>query len=162
MGAAFDRRRWSEAGDIVTEVNGRQVRGSADLRTRIGLLRVGSTVELTVLRGGERLTVRADVEDAGPGGNAAGGALPKLSGADLRDLLPGMPIYGQTKGVLVAEVAPGSPAARTGLQPGDVITAVNRKPVASLDELAAALRASAGAVALDVIRGDARIFVVIQ
>jgi len=48
------------------------------------------------------------------------------------------------------------------LQPGDVITAVNRKPVTSVDELAAALRGSPGAVGLDVVRGQARLFVVIQ
>jgi S1-C subfamily serine protease len=149
-----------KAGDIITDVNGRPVRGSADLRTRIGLLRVGSEAELVVLRDRERLTIRAEVEPVGKGSEVSG-ALPKLLGADLRDIPSGTPIFGETSGVLVAAVAEGSPASRTGLQAGDVITAVNRKRVGSVDELASALREASGAAALDVVRGGARMFLVL-
>lgn len=38
------------------------------------------------------------------------------------------------KGFLVTEVASGSPAAKAGIQPGDVVQAVNRKPIANLRE----------------------------
>ncbi|MBO2519362.1 MULTISPECIES: S1C family serine protease [Limnochorda] len=43
-------------------------------------------------------------------------------------------------GLLVLEVFPGSPAAAGGLQPLDVILSVNGQPVASPDEIRAALR----------------------
>jgi len=46
-----------------------------------------------------------------------------------------------TRGAVVAEVQPDSPAAKAGLQPGDVIVEVNRKPVASADAAAAAMHA---------------------
>ena len=39
------------------------------------------------------------------------------------------------RGALVATVSPGGPAARAGLEPGDVIVAFNGKPVANRDEL---------------------------
>jgi S1-C subfamily serine protease len=40
-------------GDVVTAVNGRPVDSAAALRNRIGLLRIGDQVDLTILRGGE-------------------------------------------------------------------------------------------------------------
>lgn len=45
------------------------------------------------------------------------------------------------KGVLVAEVAPGSAAQTLGLQVGDVIVSVDGKPVETADALVAAIRA---------------------
>jgi serine protease Do len=43
--------------------------------------------------------------------------------------------YGGTEGVFVYEVTKGTPAARAGLQEGDIITAFNGKPVKDGDEL---------------------------
>ena len=39
-----------------------------------------------------------------------------------------------TTGVIVTQVAPGSPAAAAGIQPGDLIEEVNRTAVTSVDE----------------------------
>ena len=44
------------------------------------------------------------------------------------------------QGALVVGIAPGGPAATAGLRPGDVITALAGHPVASVEDLAAALR----------------------
>ncbi|GIW06759.1 MAG: hypothetical protein KatS3mg060_1564 [Dehalococcoidia bacterium] len=49
----------------------------------------------------------------------------------------GLPIFG----AYVGKVAPGSPAARAGLQPQDIITEVNMRPIANADDLAKALEA---------------------
>jgi len=43
--------------------------------------------------------------------------------------------YGSDKGVLVATVSPEGPAAKAGVEPGDVITSLNGKPVTNMDEL---------------------------
>ncbi|HEX7007887.1 MAG TPA: Do family serine endopeptidase [Alphaproteobacteria bacterium] len=51
-------------GDVIIAMDGRPVRNASDLRNDIGLVRVGTTIELTVLRGGERLTVRPRVAPA--------------------------------------------------------------------------------------------------
>jgi S1-C subfamily serine protease len=45
-------------GDVITDLAKAPIRGSADLRNKVGLLRVGEDAELTVLRGGRSLTVR--------------------------------------------------------------------------------------------------------
>ncbi|MCZ6861484.1 MAG: PDZ domain-containing protein, partial [Alphaproteobacteria bacterium] len=47
------------AGDVIVAVNGRAVRGSSDLRTRIGTLRVGARVRLRLYRRGVALNIAA-------------------------------------------------------------------------------------------------------
>ncbi len=51
-------------------------------------------------------------------------------------IAPGLGLKQDAKGALVAAVAPDSPAARSGLQPGDVLQSIDGKPVASPHELA--------------------------
>ena len=59
-----------------------------------------------------------------------------------------------TDGLLIREVAEGSPAARAGLAPGDLIVAAAGQPVRTVDDLSAALRAAAaGTIELNVLRG---------
>jgi serine protease Do len=67
------------------------------------------------------------------------------------------------EGVVVADVAPGSPAARKGLRAGDVIAMVGAKPVGSPDdvvrEVAKAREADRPTVLLKVVRGTQSRFV---
>ena len=88
-------------------------------------------------------------------------AVDKFRGAEFRDLDPSHPQYGTVEGVLVAEVEEGSPAERNGLQPGDVVTAVNRTKVRSVAEFSEVAAGTGGAIALNILRGNARLFLVI-
>lgn len=143
-----------QAGDVVLSVDGRPVSGSADLRNRVGLAPLGSTVEIGYWRDGEEASVSVRIEAAGEAVQAAGQAVPqRLAGARFED---------GGDGVIVAAVEPGSPAAQAGLREGDVIVAVNRRPVASVAQLNEALGATAGTIALDLIRGGTRFFLVIR
>jgi serine protease DegQ len=150
-----------EVGDVVVELDGDPVVSGADLRTRVALAPVGTTVTLGVMRDGRRREARAVVEE-GPTSARGSEAIERLQGVELRDLAPGDPGYGSVRGVLVAAVAPGSRAARSGLQPGDIVTAVNRTPVSSITELSAALAAAPDAVALSIARGEQRLFIVVR
>lgn len=49
----------------------------------------------------------------------------------------GVPVFG----AYVGKVAPGSPAERAGLQPGDIITGLNLRPITNADTLEEALAA---------------------
>ncbi|WP_135451164.1 Do family serine endopeptidase [Tabrizicola caldifontis] len=153
------------AGDVILSIDGHTLRGSADLRGRVGMKRPGDEVTLDVLRGQERLRIAARLDELGAGGatlqSGAGGEV-ELSGLLLRPLDPDMPGYGLVEGLSVVSVAPQSPAERAGIRPGDVVLAVNRRPVATPEDLAAALDASRGnAVALLVWRDGREQFVIL-
>jgi Do/DeqQ family serine protease len=140
-----------QAGDVIVSVDGSQISGSADLRNRVGLASLGSEVEIGYLRDGTRGTVKMRVE-AEP--DAAAAAMPnRLAGATFQD---------GSEGVVVTEVEPDSPAAQAGLRAGDVIAAVNRTPVSSSAEFEREIRNAKGTLALALLRGGARFFLVIR
>src|SRR6266571_8266232 len=58
-----------------------------------------------------------------------------------------------TEGLLISEVAEGSPAARAGLAQGDLIVAATGRPVHTVDDLFDALQAARGTIELNVVRG---------
>ena len=153
-----------QAGDVIVAVDGVGTEGSRDLRNAIGMVRVGEAVEVDVQRERRRLRLSVRV-----GGDAQTGARlgtveppPALEGAALRDLRQGDPAHGRIEGVIAAEVEPGSPAARNGIRPGDVIVAVNRRRVRNAADLEAAFEQAGSVLALNVLRGNARLFIVIR
>jgi Do/DeqQ family serine protease len=134
------------AGDVVTSLNGRSVRSSAEFRNAIGLLRVGDKVDVGLLREGRALKVSAVVADpsgvepvaAAPGaaGKPAADALHRgFQGASLEDAPDG--------GIAVRSVMQGSAAAASGLRAGDVILSANGARVARPADLVAASGAAA-------------------
>lgn len=152
-----------QPGDLIVAVDGRSIAGSADLRSQIGLKRIDSDVALRVKRDGEELTLTATLREGGLVAAMTGDrAFDRLTGAELRDLQPSDPFYGDLSGVVIARLDPGSRAARSGLEAGDIILAVNRVPVASVAELRQQLAGVDGALALTVQRGAARIFLVMR
>ncbi len=143
-----------QAGDIIVAVDGREISGSADLRNRIGLSPAGSRVEVDYLRDGARRTATLTVNGESGPSRASTSVIPdRLAGADFHDA---------SGNVLVANVAPGSPAAQAGLRTGDVIVAVNRRPVGTVAELTRLLGETRGTIALDLFRGGARLLLVVR
>ena len=156
-------------GDVVVAANGKAIKDMPELRNLIGLLKVGEKVDLTVLRDGanKQLTVvvgkspdekvSASGGDNGKEGGATGKGLnPKLKGATF-----GPAPEGDTKGVQVTDLAQDSPAAESGLQPGDIILSVNRHAVNSLAEFQK-YASGDGDLLLYVRRGDGALYLALQ
>ena len=132
-----------QPGDKVVGVGGRQVESYLQLLRRIALLAPGTAVKLSLLRGKTSLDVSATLSARPAASTLAGiGSGSKVDpiGAMLRDLPPNtareLALEG---GVLVEAVLPGSPADLAGLQPGDVITEVNKRKVTALSQVPEAL-----------------------
>ena len=153
-----------QAGDVIVGVNGSRVESSRDLRNAIGLVRVGEGLEVEVRRGQRRfrIDVRVGGADSGSTRSALVESPPPLRGAVLRDLQREDPAYGRIEGVIAAEVEPRSPAARNGIRPGDVIVAVNRRRVRNSRELAEAFGQAGRVLALNIVRGNGQLFIVIR
>ena len=150
-------------GDVIVAVNGAKVEGSRDLRISIGLVRVGEEIELDVER--EQRRIRLNVRVGGKETGARIGAVdapPALQGAMLRDLEQGDAAYGRIEGVIAADVEPRSPAARNGIRPGDVIVAVNRRRVRNSEELEGAFEQAGQVLALNIVRGNGQLYIVIR
>jgi S1-C subfamily serine protease len=150
-----------QTGDIIRRVDGKRINNANELRNTIGMKRSGDAVDLEILRDGERRTITAqlgeqptqvqvDAEDIHQG----------LEGAELENLDAASPGFEGDPGVLVANVAPGSPAWQRGLRPGDIITGVNRRPVTNLQELQQG--AEGQSLLLNIRRGNANLILPIR
>jgi Do/DeqQ family serine protease len=149
-------------GDVVIAVDGEPVRNSTELRNRIGLVERGRRIDLTVLRDGRERHVRVEVSAPSQLGLELEEKAPQLAGARFTEVPPDHPAYGRIAGVLAADVAQGSPAWLFGLRPGDIITAVNRRPVRSLAEFEQAIAGQGRVLALNILRGNAQILLLLR
>jgi len=146
-----------KAGDIVLEINGKEVEHASDLRNFIGLLRVGKKVDIKVLRDGKTRTMRAVVQSPVSDGKQGKALHPKLAGAQFGDITEGSRLYGRIEGVLVVTVERGSPAAEAGLRKGDVIISANRKNIKNLQQFKKAIKGS-NKLLLNIRRGNGALF----
>lgn len=151
--------------DVITAVNGTKVRDFADLANAIGLRSPGEEVEITYIRDGKKRRVTAtlsQMEEEQMAASTSGDLFEGLSGAQFGAVPESHPLAGEVQGVAVVQVAPGSRAARAGLQPGDIITSVNRKPVTSLAEFREAASADKKQLLLHVRRGRGALFILVR
>lgn len=152
------------AGDVILGVNGKQLDQFSELPASIAAIRPGTAIKLQIWR--ERasrdiaVTVGKLQEDkvaASPEGRTDSDKL----GLALRELTPQEREQLQSEGGLVVEGASG-PAAKAGIQRGDVILAVGDTPVKSVEQLRQLTEKSGKTVALLIQRNDRRTYVPVQ
>lgn len=151
-------------GDVILAVNGEPVGRSGGLSSRIGLAAPGERVKLTIWRDRAQREIEAilggskdEVAQQADSGAAPGGQL----GLALRALTRDERRQTKLEQGLVIEAVSG-PTARAGIGPGDVLLAVNGKPVNSVEEVRSVMGKKPKSVALLVERNGERIFVPVQ
>ena len=148
--------------DIVVAMNGRPIHSAAELRARLGLTPIGEEVELRVQRGSAVRVVRARIEAPQKFTESEGQAVPQLPGMKVIEIERGSPLYQRVQGLVVTGVEQGSRAWQTGIRPGDIIYAVNRKRIRTLAEFQKALRSAERGYALSLLRGDSELTIVVR
>jgi serine protease Do len=142
-------------GDVITAAGGHEIKTVHELPRLVASMPVGSKLQLTVVRDGKQSTVEASIgetpqnvasaerEAAEPGSGKAANAL----GMELlpldQQLRKELKVPKDLNGVVVGQVASGSPAGDLGIQPGDVIMSVDQKPVATPENAATQLKEAA-------------------
>jgi serine protease Do len=143
-----------KTGDVVNQLDGHSVADSSALQVAVSEDQPGTTVQLGVMRNGQQMTLPVHVgeyqkpgtqvaeNDGAQGGGSNTGKL-GLAVDDLNsDARQQMNVPADVRGAAIANVRPGSPADDAGLQAGDVVVEVNRKPVASAEQFATAVHAT--------------------
>ncbi|MFO0583286.1 MAG: DegQ family serine endoprotease [Anaeromyxobacter sp.] len=150
-----------EPGDVILSLDGTPIATSNELPPRVADLGPGAKATLGVWRKGARRELAVTVGEAKGAAEVAsagaGEAHGKL-GLSVRPLTPEERRQADLSGGVLVEGVSG-PAARAGIQPGDVVLQVSGTPVTDVEQLRGLVSRAGDHLALLVQRGEARIFV---
>jgi S1-C subfamily serine protease len=150
-----------QAGDVLTTLNGKPLRNEQELRNAEGLLPLGSTVQLGVLRDGKTRAVSATL-NAEKLASVDGSQLDaRLSGVRFSDLSESQRNQG-FYGVAISAVQPGSRAARAGLSTNDVVIGVGNQRITGLRMLRGLANVHLRQLVLVVADADGSRYVVVE
>lgn len=147
-----------KAGDIIISLNNKPVRSFGELRAKVATTGADKTVTLGLFRDGKKQNVDVTLAHADSDTIAADTLNEALKGATLSKTDD----KDSTKGVKITEVSPRSPAARAGLEEGDIIIGVNRKRVKNLNELRKIIQDKPDVIALNIQRNNSSLYLVLR
>ena len=153
-----------QPGDVILALNGEEISTSSDLPGRVADFSPGTSAKLEVWRDRGRREIEVRVGEAKDATVATASEHESgrgRLGLAVRSLSPEERQQAGVKGGVVVEGVQG-PAARAGIQPGDVVLALNGTQITSVEQLRGLAAKSGKHVALLVERGEARIFVPID
>ena len=151
-----------QPGDILLKINGRDVKNAGDVRNSFGLLTVGEQVVFDILRAGKNKKISTIVTAAKEEVSLPVAINKRLEGVTINEIKEDYQYYGKIGGVYVVEVDRGSPAWRSGLRKGDIITSVNRQTVKDVPIFLKLVNGKDGPLLLRILRGNAAAFIVIK
>ncbi|MFH1138574.1 MAG: DegQ family serine endoprotease [Pseudomonadota bacterium] len=124
-------------GDVIVKFDGKDIGQWSDLPVMVAQTPVGRETEIQVVRDGDEKNLSVTVgelkDEETPGVAAAGGNLGITAQELTPELAEGLGLS-ETKGVVISGITDGSPAADSGLKPGDVILEMNRTVIKGLDD----------------------------
>src|SRR6185503_14901756 len=119
-------------GDVILEFGGSAIKDVPDLQKRVAAVEPGRAAPVTVMREKKTVTLSVKIGEQPTDDGMEAEAGDEILGLTVEPLTPEMARehrLSARSGLLVTEVAPGSAGAAAGIQPGDAILEVNRRPV---------------------------------
>lgn len=126
-----------EAGDVITAINGKQLRNVRELQEELSKYEGGQTVTVAYLHQGQSRQAQVTLK-----------AKPVIK-AD-RPLIGIYPNHSEGEGIRVDDITAGGGAVQAGIRSGDIITQINDAPINSLTDLKAELSKYEGGQAVSV------------
>jgi S1-C subfamily serine protease len=130
-------------GDIITKVDGVQILSPSDLQERIGRLGPGDKVQLTYLRDAKPLVTTVTLkgeESVKTANNSSNGAAAKNLGANFAPISDALKKkYKINAGVVVSSVKPGGFFDQLDVAQGTVITSINGRQIAKVEDIETAI-----------------------
>jgi serine protease Do len=157
-----------EQGDIILEFDGKKISEANDLPRIVASTPVGKSSDLKLSREGKVMDRSIKVGEMNEKGEAARVSSPQPSlGITVQNLTPEIAQelgLKKSGGVVVTQVESGSPADEAGIQTGDVIREVNRKPVKNADDFLERIQKIKGQdnILLFIQRGENRLFAAVK
>jgi len=151
-----------QPGDVILKLNGQTLQSAGDLSSQVGLAKPGDKASLEVWRNGKQIhltTTLLAANDAASNDDASAASGPRGKlGVAVRTLTPEEKSEAHVAGGVLVEDADG-PAARSGVEAGDIIISVNGTNVKSVEDLQKLVAAQSKHLALLIQRGEEKIFV---
>jgi Do/DeqQ family serine protease len=150
-------------GDLIAAIDGMAVDDPNAFEYRFATKPLGGTTKLEVVRGGREVTLTAPLRTAPetPLDEIVIRSRSPFMGAKVANISPALAdrlrIDAGTKGVVIVEIAGGSPAQNYGFRPGDLIVAVNNEEIAKTGDLDRIARAGGRLWRVTIVRGGQRI-----
>jgi serine protease Do len=145
-----------EAGDVITEFNGKPIREMRELPRAVAATEIGSSVVVKAIRKGKEMSFTVTIgrledgekiamtQDTKKSGDAP--AVVTILGMTLSSITPELrdkyKVDEKVKGAIITEVAQDGAAAEKGLEPGDVVLEAGGKPVEGASDVANAMDAA--------------------
>jgi len=143
-----------QRGDVIVSLDGKAVEDTDGFKLLMDKYKPGDKIRIVYIRNGQKYiayaqlvafpdTLAAD-QDTDSGGGDWGISLSDIT----KTIRNSFGVPAGTTGVVILSVAPGGAADAAGLQPGDVITGINKTPVSGMDEFFSALSSDNDNIAL--------------
>ncbi|TFG76750.1 MAG: PDZ domain-containing protein, partial [Thermodesulfobacteriales bacterium] len=142
-------------GDVVVEFNGKKVKDVSDLTNLAAETAPGSDVDVKIVEDGKTKTIKVKLEEFPDQKAQIENEVRENLGIRVKKLTPEIAKrfnLDQDDGVIISNVQQGSAAGDAGLQPGDIILEIDKKPINTLDNYSEALE--------NVKSGDTALFLV--
>ena len=147
-----------KAGDTIVSLNGKPIQGMSELRAKVGTLGIDKSVKLGILREDKQVSLDVKLSAADQANVTAENLHEMLAGANFAN---GKTPDGEA-GVVITEVADGSPAARLGLSKNDVIIGIGRTRIENITQLRSVLEQARGVIALQIQRDNTVFYTLIR
>ena len=158
-------------GDIILAADGKKITNMNTLLKHVGNAAVGKPVTLTIFRDNKKIEIDITIQqrpsfdeqgekiledEAGETDISDSQQLKEWRGIEVKDITPILAQQlrlPQTEGVIIANLKPESPAESGGLQQGDIIIEVNKRPIKGTNDFLKATKSAKGNCLVRVLRG---------